>query len=58
MYGPSRPLPKETVSSLGDRGYELVAPWDFGDVQIIYDDGEDVRAASDPRNRGEARVIQ
>jgi len=57
MYGPSRPLPKETVSALGDRGYRLFAPWDFGDVQIIYDDGESVRAASDPRNRGESRVI-
>jgi len=57
MYGPSRPLPDEVVSELRDRGYRLVAPWDFGDMQVIYDDGEAVQAASDPRNRGESRVI-
>jgi gamma-glutamyltranspeptidase/glutathione hydrolase len=57
MYGPSRPLPDETVSELGDRGYRLMAPWDFGDMQVIYDDGETVRPASDPRHRGESRVI-
>jgi gamma-glutamyltranspeptidase/glutathione hydrolase len=58
LYGPSRPLPEETVSGLGDRGYELMAPWDFGDMQVIYDDGETVKAASDPRHRGESRVIE
>jgi gamma-glutamyltranspeptidase/glutathione hydrolase len=58
LYGPSRPLPEETVSGLGDRGYELMAPWDFGDMQVIYDDGETVEAASDPRHRGESRVIE
>jgi len=57
MYGPSRPLPDEVVSELQDRGYRLMAPWDFGDMQVIYDDGETVQAASDPRNRGESRVI-
>jgi gamma-glutamyltranspeptidase/glutathione hydrolase len=57
MYGPSRPLADEVVSELKDRGYRLVAPWDFGDVQVIYDDGESVQAASDPRNRGQSRVI-
>jgi gamma-glutamyltranspeptidase/glutathione hydrolase len=57
LYGPSRPLPDETVSELGDRGYRLMAPWDFGDMQIIYDDGDSVSAASDPRHRGESRVI-
>jgi gamma-glutamyltranspeptidase/glutathione hydrolase len=57
MYGPSRPLPEETVSGLKDRGYRLEAIWDFGDMQVIYDDNETVRAASDPRHRGESRVI-
>lgn len=57
MYGPSRPLSDEAVSGLKDRGYRLMAPWDFGDMQLIYDDGEEVRAASDPRHRGESRVI-
>ena len=58
MYGPSRPLSDEAVSELGDRGYRLVAPWDFGDMQVIYSDGETVEAASDPRHRGESRVIR
>jgi gamma-glutamyltranspeptidase/glutathione hydrolase len=57
MFGTSRPLPEETVSGLQDRGYRLTAPWDFGDVQLIYDDGESLQAASDPRHRGESRVI-
>jgi gamma-glutamyltranspeptidase/glutathione hydrolase len=56
--GPSRPLPEETMSSLGDRGYRNISPFDFGDVQVIYTDGENVDAASDPRNRGESRVIE
>lgn len=57
MYGPSRPLSDEAVSGLKDRGYRLMAPWDFGDMQLIYDDGDEVWAASDPRHRGESRVI-
>lgn len=57
MYGPSRPLSEDVVAKLKDRGYRLMAPWDFGDMQLIYDDGEKVMAASDPRHRGEARVI-
>lgn len=57
MYGPSRPLPEETVLRLQDRGYRLEPIWDFGDMQLIVDDGETVRAASDPRHRGEARVL-
>lgn len=57
MYGPSKPLPDEVVSELQDRGYRLMAPWDFGDMQVIYDDGDAVQAASDPRHRGESRVI-
>jgi len=57
LYGPSRPFSDEVVSELGDRGYRLMAPWDFGDMQVIYDDGEKVQAASDPRHRGDARII-
>ncbi|MCP4301490.1 MAG: gamma-glutamyltranspeptidase, partial [Gammaproteobacteria bacterium] len=55
---PDYPLPDETLSLLGDRGYRFVSPYNFGDVQIIYNDGESVRAASDPRNRGQSRVIE
>lgn len=54
---PSTPLTQETLSELGDRGYRTMSPFDFGDLQMIYDDGEEVQAASDPRNRGESRVI-
>lgn len=57
MYGPSRPLPPDVASELQDRGYTLTAIWDFGDMQVIYDDGKTVQAASDPRHRGESRVI-
>ncbi|MBT8110978.1 MAG: gamma-glutamyltransferase [Gammaproteobacteria bacterium] len=51
------PLPEETLSLLGDRGYRTRSIYNYGDIQMIYDDGKDVQAASDPRNRGESRVI-
>jgi gamma-glutamyltranspeptidase/glutathione hydrolase len=57
FLGPSRPLPEETLKALGDRGYRTMSPFDFGDMQVIYADGENIEAASDPRNRGESRVI-
>ena len=51
MTQPGTPLPAETLSALGDRGYRTFGPFDFGDMQVIYTDGESVDAASDPRNR-------
>ena len=54
MTQPDSPLSEETISLLGDRGYRTEAIWNFGDVQIIYDDGESVQAASDPRHRGQS----
>ncbi len=51
------PLPEETLSVLGDRGYKTRSIYNYGDIQMIYDDGKDVHAASDPRNRGQSRVI-
>lgn len=52
------PLPKETISALGDRGYRAEPhAWEFGDVQVILRDGESWIAASDPRDRGDSRVI-
>ena len=57
MTQPDSPLPEETISLLGDRGYKTQDIWNFGDMQIIYDDGDSVRAASDPRHRGQSRVI-
>jgi gamma-glutamyltranspeptidase/glutathione hydrolase len=38
---PDYPLPEETISLLGDRGYRFMSPY-----------------ASDPRNRGQSRVIE
>lgn len=58
-YSPGVPLPDETISQLSDRGYRAQPhPWKFGDVQVIVRDGESWNAASDPRNRGESRVLQ
>lgn len=57
MLGPSNPLPDQVASELQDRGYTFMSLWDFGDMQVIYDDGEAVQAASDPRHRGNSRVI-
>jgi len=58
-YSPKRPLPRETIASLADRGYRA-APhyYPFGDVQVILRDGNDLHAASDPRNRGESRILE
>jgi gamma-glutamyltranspeptidase len=58
LLGKSRPLPDETMSALGDRGYQTINPFDFGDMQVIYIEGGNIDAASDPRNRGESRVIE
>ena len=57
-FSVSRPLPDETVSALGDRGYRAEPHgWDFGDVQIIWENEDDWVPASDPRDRGVSRVI-
>jgi gamma-glutamyltranspeptidase/glutathione hydrolase len=57
-YSPGRPLPEETISALADRGYRAEPhQWEFGDMQIIWRDGERLVPASDPRNRGESRLI-
>ncbi len=58
-YSPKVPLPPETISALGDRGYRAEPHFfAFGDVQVILRDGDDIQAASDPRRRGESRVLQ
>jgi gamma-glutamyltranspeptidase/glutathione hydrolase len=58
VYSPSRPLPAETISALSDKGYRAEPnSWEFGDMQVIYRDGDNIVPASDPRNRGESRVI-
>lgn len=58
-YSPKRPLPQETISALGDRGYRAEPHFfSFGDVQVIVRGGDDLEAASDPRNRGVSKVLQ
>ncbi|MEQ9564142.1 MAG: gamma-glutamyltransferase, partial [Woeseiaceae bacterium] len=53
VYSPGRPLPESTISALADKGYRAIPnSWEFGDMQVIYVDGDDTVAASDPRNRG------
>lgn len=57
-YSPLRPLPGEIISQLSDKGYRAEPHWfQFGDVQVIVRDDESWDAASDPRHRGESRVI-
>jgi gamma-glutamyltranspeptidase / glutathione hydrolase len=57
-YTPSRPLPELTVAGLERMGYRIIPhPWEFGDVQVVWFDGERWQAAADPRHRGTARVI-
>ncbi|MDX1516120.1 MAG: gamma-glutamyltransferase, partial [Woeseiaceae bacterium] len=57
-YSPSVPLPEETISQLSERGYRAVPhSYDYGDVQAIRRDGDTWIAGSDPRKRGESRVL-
>ena len=52
------PLPKETISQLGEKGYKAIPhDYDFGDVQVIMREDESWIAASDPRDRGDSRII-
>jgi gamma-glutamyltranspeptidase/glutathione hydrolase len=54
----SRPLPQETISALGDRGYRVEPhSWEFGDVQIIWRDQGELKPAADPRDRGVGKII-
>ena len=57
-YSPNVPLPEETISGLSDMGYRPVPHgYPFGDVQAIRRAEESWAAGSDPRKRGESRVI-
>ena len=57
-YSVTRPLPEETIRALSDRGYRLEPhSFEFGDVQIISRDRDSWIPASDPRDRGDSRVI-
>ena len=57
-YSISQPLPDDVIRALTDRGYRAEPhPWEIGDLQLIWRDGGEWTAASDPRGRGEARII-
>jgi len=58
-YSPCCPLPEATLDGLRKIGY---APrpnsWEFGDLEVIWIDASGkVTAASDPRGRGDSRVL-
>ena len=54
----SRPLPQETISVLGDRGYRVEPHgWEFGDVQVIWRGEGELQPAADPRYRGVGEVV-
>jgi gamma-glutamyltranspeptidase/glutathione hydrolase len=58
-YSPKRPLPRETISALRDRGYRAEPHFfSFGDLQVILRDGDELQAVSDPRNRGKSIIVQ
>ncbi len=58
-YSPGTPLPEETISRLSDRGYRAIPHFfDYGDVQTVERRGDSWIAGSDPRRRGESRVIE
>jgi gamma-glutamyltranspeptidase/glutathione hydrolase len=58
-YSVTRPLPASTISLLGELGYRaLPHPWEFGDVQIVWRDNGRWNPASDPRDRGDSRVVR
>jgi gamma-glutamyltranspeptidase/glutathione hydrolase len=52
-------LPQETISALGDRGYRVEPHnWDYGDIQLIWRDQDELNPAADPRDRGVGKVIE
>jgi len=58
-YTPSVPLAASVVTELQAMGYRVEPhAWEFGDLQVVWFDGTAWHAASDPRHRGEARVIE
>ncbi|TAK53278.1 MAG: gamma-glutamyltransferase [Gammaproteobacteria bacterium] len=57
-YTPSRPLPAATIEELGRNGYRVEPhSYEYGDLQLILRNAGGLQAASDPRGRGESRVL-
>jgi gamma-glutamyltranspeptidase/glutathione hydrolase len=58
-FSPGFPLPDEAQQALRARGYDVRPhPWEMGDVQLIWRSGDRYLPASDPRGRGDSRVIR
>ena len=58
-YSPGVPMPHSTVIETAELGYRLQPHgWEFGDVQVIWWNGSDYLTGSDPRGRGESRVLR
>ena len=54
-----KPLSQETILLLGEKGYKAIPhSYDYGDIQIIMKKQDSWIAASDPRDRGDSRVIR
>ena len=57
-FTPLRPLPAETITALGDRGYRVEPHFfKFGDVQVIVRHGDTLHPGSESFDRGQSRVI-
>jgi gamma-glutamyltranspeptidase/glutathione hydrolase len=57
-YTPRRPLPSATIEALRARGYRIEPhAYEYGDLQLILRKDGILQAASDPRGRGESRVL-
>ncbi|MFK8015036.1 MAG: gamma-glutamyltransferase [Gammaproteobacteria bacterium] len=58
-FSPSAPLPHATQDALSARGYNVKPhPWEFGDVQVVWRNGDHFESGSDPRGRGVSRSIE
>ena len=58
-FSVGKPLSPVTIEALAGRGYRtLPHDFEYGDVQIVVRDGESWYAASDPRDRGDSRVLE
>lgn len=58
-YSPSRPLTRNVQTELAARGYRTEPHnWEFGDIQLIWREGEALQPASDSRGRGVSRTFR
>jgi len=56
---PSLPLSDNTIKELADKGYRVEPhSFEFGDIQVIWRDGNKLSPASDPRDRGVSKIVE